>query len=285
DKDYARGAHYPGRDAVEHAIKLAQGLLARGQDPADLLPAIKDAYDGLLDAAEDLEPVEEFWRGQRNLFDRAYGLAKRLADETGYLEANQDATDALKQLREIVDMDTPYKRIKDLGDYCHTLESAYEELLKTKRSELLDAVNDFYNNIEGYAQERGVASPSEVSTRKLDRQNTVHTSASLTKLDALRTQLENDQRFFYSEIDKTATRKQQETNDAKKGSSSPSPTPSIPTQPQDAAPAKPRVKKVPRFKACPPKQLRSAKEINAYCADLKQYLLQALEDADVVQIN
>ena len=285
DKDYARGAHYPGRDAVEHAIKLAQGLLARGKDPADLLPAIKHAYDGLLDAAEDLEPVEEFWRGQRNLFDRAYGLAKRLADETGYLEANQDATDALKQLREIVDMDTPYKRIKDLGDYCHTLESAYEELLKTKRSELLDAVNDFYNNIEGYAQEKGVASPSEVSTRKLDRQNTVHTSDSLTKLDALRTQLENDQRFFYSEIDKAATRKQQEANDAKKGSSSPSPTPSVPTQPQDAAPAKPRVKKVPRFKACPPKQLRSAEEINAYCADLKQYLLQALEDADVVQIN
>ena len=113
----------------------------------------------------------------------------------------------------------------------------------------------------------------------------MHTSDSLTKLDALRTQLENDQRFFYSEIDKAATRKQQEANDAKKGSSSPSPTPSVPTRPQDAAPAKPRVKKVPRFMACPPKQLRSAEEINAYCAGLKQYLLQALENADIVQIN
>ena len=282
DKDYARGT-YPGRDTVTHAVKLARELLACGKDPADLLPAIQKAYDDLLDAAEDLEPVETFWKGQVELFDRACRLAKRLSGEAGYLEANQEATNALRQIREIVGMDAPYRRIKDLGGCCQTLETAHGDLLKAKKNDLLDAVNDYYGNIEDYAHEKEVANPSEAATRKLERQNAVHKSESLSSLDALRTQLENDQVYFYSQIDKAADRKRQAARKDKPGAVTPAPT--KPAQPQDVAPAKPRVKTLPRYKVCPPKQLRSAEEIDAYCANLRQHLLDALEGADAVQIN
>ena len=282
DKDYARGT-YPGRDTVTHAVKLTHELLAAGKDPADLLPAIQKAYDDLLDAAEDLEPLETFWKGQVELFDRACRLAKRLSGEAGYLEANQEATNALRQIREIVGMDAPYGRIKDLGSCCQTLEAAHGNLLKAKKNDLLDAVNDYYGNIEDYAHEKEVANPSEAATRKLERQNAVHKSESLSSLDALRTQLENDQVYFYSQIDKAADRKRQAARKDKPGTVTPAPT--KPAQPQDVAPAKPRVKTLPRYKVCPPKQLRSAEEIDAYCANLRQHLLDALEDADAVQIN
>ena len=282
-KDYARGG-YPGRDVVTHAAKLAHDLLACGKDPADLLPAIQKAYDDLLDAAEDLEPVETFWKGQVDLFDRAYGLKERLARETSYLEPDQEATLALKQIREIVAMPAPYKRIKELSGHCQTLENTYGELLKAKRNELLDAVKNYYGNIEEYAREKDVASPSDASTRKLSRQNAVHSSESLTDLDALRTQLENDQASFYRQIDTAAARKQQATRDTEKGTT-PTPAPHTHAQPHDPAPAKPRVKTVPRYKACPPSQLGSAEEIDGYCAKLRQLLLDALEDADAVQLN
>ena len=282
DKGYARGT-YPGRDTITHAIKLARELLAAGKDPADLLPAIQKAYDDLLDAAEDLEPVETFWKGQVELFDRARRLAERLSGEAGYLEANQEATNALRQIREIVGMDVPYRRIKDLGGCCQTLEAAHGDLLKAKKNDLLDDVNDFYSNIEDYASEKEVANPSEAATRKLERQSAVHKSESLSSLDALRTQLENDQVYFYSQIDKAADRKRQAARKDKPGTVTPTPT--RPAQPQDVAPAKPRVKTLPRYKVCPPKQLRSAEEIDAYCASLRQHLLDALEGADAVQIN
>lgn len=282
DKDYARGT-YPGRDTMTHAVKLARELLAAGKDPADLLPAIQKAHDDLLDTAEDLEDVEKFWKGQVELFDRACGLVKKLSGEAGYLEANQEATNALRQIREIVDMDAPYGRIKDLGSCCQILETVHGDLLKAKKNDLLDAVNDYYGNIEDYAREKEVANPSEAATRKLERQNAVHKSESLSSLDALRTQLENDQVYFYSQIDKAADRKRQAARKDKPGAVTPAPT--KPAQPQDAAPAKPRVKTLPRYKVCPPKQLRSAEEIDAYCANLRQHLLDALEGADAVQIN
>lgn len=282
EKDYIRGT-YPGRDTITHAITLTRKLLAAGKDPADLLPAIQKAYDDLLDAAEDLEPVETFWKGQVELFDRARKLAERLSGEVGYLEANQEATNALRQIREIVGMDAPYRRIKDLGSCCQTLEATHSDLLKAKKNDLLDAVNDYYGNIEDYAREKEVTNPSEAATRKLERQNAVHKSESLSNLDALRTQLENDQVYFYSQIDKAADRKRQAAHKDKPGAVTPAPA--KPAQPQDATPAKPRVKTLPRYKVCPPKQLRSAEEIDAYCANLRQHLLDALEGADAVQIN
>lgn len=282
EKDYIRGT-YPGRDTITHAITLTRKLLAAGKDPADLLPAIQKAYDDLLDAAEDLEPVETFWKGQVELFDRAHRLAKRLSGEAGYLEANQEATNALRQIREIVAMSAPYSRIKDLGGCCQTLEAVHSDLLKAKKNDLLDAVNDYYGNIEDYAHEKEVANPSEAATRKLERQNAVHKSESLSSLDALRTQLENDQVYFYSQIGKAADRKRQAARKDKPGAVTPAPA--QPAQPQEAAPAKPRVKTLPRYKVCPPKQLRSAEEIDVYCANLRQHLLDALEGADAVQIN
>lgn len=282
DKNYAHGT-YPGKDLVTKAHKLATELLAAGMDPSDLLPAIQKAHDDLLDTAEDLEDVEKFWKGQVELFDRAHRLAKRLSGEAGYLEANQEATNALKQIREIVGMDAPYSRIKDLGSCCQILETAHGDLLKAKKNDLLDAVNDYYGNIEDYAHEKEVTNPSTAATRKLERQNSVHKSESLSSLDALRTQLENDQVYFYSQIDKAADRKRQATRKEKPGTVAP--TPVEPDRPQDATPAKPRVKTLPRYKVCPPKQLRSAEEIDAYCASLRQHLLDALEGADAVQIN
>ena len=45
------------------------------------------------------------------------------------------------------------------------------------------------------------------------------------------------------------------------------------------------MKTVPRYKACPPSQLGSAEEIDAYCAKLRQLLLDALEEADAVRLN
>lgn len=282
DKNYAHGT-YPGKDLVTKAHKLATELLAAGMDPSDLLPAIQKAHDDLLDTAEDLEDVEKFWKGQVELFDRAHRLAERLSGEAGYLEANQEATNALKQIREIVGMDAPYGRIKDLGSCCQILEAAHGDLLKAKKNDLLDAVNNYYSNIEDYASEKEVANPSEAATRKLERQNAVHKSESLSSLDALRTQLENDQVYFYSQIDKAADRKRQAARKDKPGTVTP--TPAKPTQPQDATPVKARVKTLPRYKVCPPKQLRSAEEIDAYCASLRQHLLDALEGADAVQIN
>lgn len=286
DKDYAHGT-YPGRDTVTHAVKLAHELLAAGKDPADLLPAIQKAYDDLLDAAEDLEQVETFWKGQVELFDRAHRLAKRLSGEAGYLEANQEAINALEQIKQIVTMPAPYGRIKDLGGYRNTLEAAYDELLKAKRNELLDAVRDMYANINGYAAEKGVSLP-EAKSREEERRSRVHESHSLTQLDALKAQLENDQKTFYRQVDDALARKsapKPATTDVTLTGSANNPAGAIQPAIAAPAPAKPRVKTLARSLACPPKRLSTPDDVDAYVEALRAKLLDALEGADAVQIN
>ena len=286
DKDYARGT-YPGRDTVTHAVKLTHELLAAGKDPADLLPAIQKAYDDLLDAAEDLEPVETFWNGQDKLFDSARKLAENLKQEASYLEANQEATRALEQIKQIVTTPAPYGRIKDLGGYRNTLEAAYDELLKAKRNELLDAVRDMYANINGYATEKGVSLP-EAKSHEEERQSRVHESRSLTQLDALKAQLENDQKTFYRQVDDALARKiaaKPATTDVTLTGSASSPAGAIQPAIAAPAPAKPRVKTLARSLACPPKRLSTPDDVNAYVEALRAKLLNALKDNDAVQIN
>lgn len=284
--NYAHGA-YPGEDVVTKAHKLVTELLAAGTDPSDLLPAIQHAKNDLLDTAKSLEPVETFWNGQDKLFDSARKLAENLKQEASYLEANAEATRTLEQIKQIVTMPAPYERIKELGDYRNTLEAAYDELLKAKRIELLDAVRDMYANINGYAAEKGVSLP-EAKSREEERQSKVHESRSLTQLDALKAQLENDQKTFYRKVDDALARKSAPkpatTDVTLKGSTS---TPAGTIQPAIAtpAPAKPRVKMLARSLACPPKRLSTPDDVNAYVEALRAKLLDALKDNDAVQIN
>ena len=283
-ENYAHGT-YPGKGVVADAHKLATELLGAGTDPADLLPAIQKAEDDLLDASEDLEPVKTFWNGQDKLFDSARQLAEKLKGETSYLEANAEAAHALDQIRQIVAMTSPYKRIKDLGEHLNTLQGAYDELLKAKKNELLDAVRDMYANINGYASEKGVSLP-KAGAREDERRNKVHESSSLTELDALKAQLANDQTYFYRQVDDTLARKSAPkpatTGVTLTGSTSSAGQPHATAQP---APAKPRVKTLARSLACPPQRLSSPEDIDTYVEALRAKLLEALSGNDAVQIN
>ena len=287
DTSYTRSG-YPGRTVVEHALKLAGQLLSAGKDPADLLPAIKNAGDDLLDAAEDLEPVDNFWRSQVKLFDEARTLAERLKGERSYLEANAEATQALAQIGDIVAMNAPYKRIKDLGGCCATLMNAYDELLRAKKSELLDAVGDMYADINAYAGEKGVSLPA-AKEREVDRRNKVHATSSLTELDALKTALQNDQSYFYNQVDTELARKRAPkpatTGVTLTGTASSAASTAAQPSHEPAAPAKPRVKTLSRSLACPPKRLSSREDVDAYVEALRSKLLDALDGNDAVQIN
>lgn len=288
DNEYSRGK-YPDREVVEHAVKLARDLVSRGGDPGDLLPAIKDAYDELLDASEDLEPVEGFWKGQVKLYNNASQLLDDLSPEAEYFGASPEASAALSRIREVLGMERPYKRIKELGDCCQTLNSVYGDLLKAKKLAMLDQVGDVYANIKSYGEAKGVSDP-HIAQRELERRDAVNNSTSLTKLDAIKVKLENDQARFYRSIDDVVARREApkpRATHVEPAAGTPGHLrPSTPARPQAPdVPKPPRVKTLPRATACPPQRLSSPEDVDAYCARLKAKLLQALEDADAVQIN
>ncbi len=302
DREYSV-KRYPGRTEVESALSLVKKLQAAGTDPGDLLPAIAGAYDDVLDAAEDLESVESFFQGQRQLFDKARKLHEDLRDERDYLAADSASIENLKLIREVLGMSRPYKRIKELGSACQELSDSYDAMLKARRPEMLDRVREMYEDIKGYAAAQNV-SLAEIGTRELQRRGAVNKTTSLKDLDAIQAKLGTDQTEFYRAVDAEVDRRNAAKAPAKHvapavvphvnpaatagsagvGASS---KPADAASGQPAAPALPkqRVKTVQRATLCPPKRLRSEAEVEAYLAAMRDKLLAALDGNDAVQIN
>ncbi|MDO4849759.1 MAG: BREX system P-loop protein BrxC [Coriobacteriia bacterium] len=299
DTEY-RAVRYPGHAEVEAALSLIKKLLAAGTDPADLLPAIADACDDVLDAAEDLEQVEGFFKGQRQLFDTAWQLRESLNEERDYLAGDDASMNNLQLIREVLGLPRPYKRIKELGAACQELREAYDALLKARKPEMLDRVRDMYADIKGYADAEKVSLP-EISQRELQRRDAVNKTSSLKDLDAIKAKLDTDQGEFYRKVDAEVDRRNAaqaptrrvapavvpHVNSAAASGSiqagaAPKPAQTAPAQP---APAKPRVKKVQRATLCPPKRLRSQAEVDAYLDSVRAKLVAALAGADAVQID
>lgn len=271
DVEY-RGHEYPGRSEVANAIELLDEVLSAGPDPTDLLPFIARRDDDLADVAEGLEDVEGFFNNQRELFDRAVALVKRMAPEHEYLASNEDATQALATIRDVLSQPRPYRRIRELAPACQTVEDAYNELLSAKKTDMLDQVKDMYEDIKAYAESKNVQLAAIAQT-ELERRNSVNTTASLMALEALKSKLVTDQTNFYARVDREVERRNRPK----------APTPaSAPSAPE---PPKVRVRRLGRERICPPKRLTNEAEVNAYVEEIRSRLLEALEGNDAIQLS
>ena len=285
--EYGRG-RYPGREVVEHAITVLKNALAAGDDSSDLLPRIADAEDNLLDCAEDLAPVVGFFPDQQRIWDKAVQLKRTMDEERDYLRTDAAATEALKTLGDVLGTENPYRRIRELSPAMQTLDDAYGELLKVKRDDLLGHVEDIYTSIGGKARSCNVGT-GDFERRKLDRRDAVHGSTSLTKLDALRITLDNDQTEFFAKI--------QAEVDARK------PKPQIPKiapTPAEALAGKassttvaanpkpvstPKIKGLSRTILFAPETLRSEEDVDRYLAAARKRMIEGLVDADGIRIQ
>ena len=270
DVEY-RGHEYPGRSEVASAIELLDEVLSAGADPTDLLPVIARRDDDLADAAEGLEDVEGFFKNQRELFDRAVALVKRMAPEHDYLAGNEEVTRALATIKDVLSQQRPYEGIRELAPACQTVEGAYDDLLSAKRTDMLDQVKGMYEDIKAYAESKGVQL-SAIAQTELERRNSVNTSTSLTALDALKTKLSNDQRTFYADVDREVERRNR---------------PKTPVSTTTSAPEPPkvRVRRLGRERICPPKRLTNEDEVNAYVEEIRSRLLEALDGNDAIQLS
>ena len=271
DVEY-RGHEYPGRTEVANAIELLDEVLSAGSDPTDLLPVIARKDDDLADAAEGLEDVESFFNNQRELFDRALRLVKRMAPEHEYLASNEEATQALATIKDVLSQQRPYRRIRDLAPACQTVEGAYNDLLSAKKTDMLDQVRDMYEDIKAYAESKDVQL-SAIAQTELERRNSVNTTASLMALEALKSKLVTDQANFYARVDREVERRNRPK------------TPAPASAPSAPVPPKVRVRRLGRERICPPKRLTNEVEVNAYVEEIRSRLLEALEGNDAIQLS
>ena len=259
DKYYSRGK-YPEQNTVTRARDLMDDVLARSKDNVALLEYINKKQDDLLDMSEDMEEIEGFFASQVQTYENAMKQSEKYREERTYFSGNEEAEDSYKTLLEILAMDKPYSRVRELPELLTVLGTAHGRLLAEKKAEVMEVNRQCMADIHQMAEH--IKGTGQISDRADDffteMRDQIEKSQSLFRLDAMKTQM-SDQRD-------RACRDMESLN----------------AGPQTRSE---KITRVSRGELCPMKKLQSDEDVEAYVENIRKKLCDALEDSDAVQIS
>ena len=257
---------YPQKDVMQNARDLMAGVLSQKNDNVALLKRLLAKQDDLLDATDDMEEIETFFKSQRPIFDSARVLQKSLQDERDYFVTDADTTSKINEVSAILGMAKPYTRIKDLSDLMQSIKTAYGFLLEQKKEEVRGIITLCMGDVHTLA---GVGKAIEEVRKADDRfseyKQKVADATSLTVLDAMITQLQN----YKDQVCKWIESILHET----------------PPLPGEEKPKKQKIVQVRRYDIFPVKRLTTKEDVDVYLETIRKKLYETLESNDGIQIN
>ena len=264
DNEY-RNKRYPERETVINARDLMNDILSQRKDNVALLTRMaKQKSTELLDSIEDMENVEMFFNSQRVVFDDSISLMDRIAKERDYFSADTEASELSKTLSTILSLSKPYTRIGELPDILAKIRKKYDALLSVKRDEVIENIRQSMQDVHQLAAEaRNAQSISDQADEWFtNKRDSVATTATLTELDAMITQVLTHKDSVCRHISALIA----------------------PINLPEPQPSK-KIKTVRRYDLCSVKRLQTEEDIEKYIEDIKKKLMQALADCDGIQIN
>lgn len=252
DVQYASG-NYPDRTVVENGVKLCNDLLSHKKDNIALLTKLVSMEGDFLDLSDDMTAVYSFFKNQKAIFDSASTLLASLSSETEYLQAEQEATRALSQIRAIIKMPKPYKSIADLPTLIQKVQNAYTQLMDLKRQEVYSEIQAAMGEIHqtaNYNQKDIIAKADDALDAK---KKAAADATTLTQLDAMRIQISNIRQQYIKAL-------------------------MVPVEPDE------KVATAYRSSLGYTIKLKNEADVDKYVADIKEKLMELLEGNDVLHI-
>ena len=246
-------AKYPGRAVVEEAIKLCDDLLSQKKDNIALLNRMVVCQDDFLDNSEDMADVTAFFKNQRNIFDNALAMLRKMDAEKDYLQAESEAKVAVSQISSIVNMPSPYNKISELPNLMQDVTKIYNGLLELKKQEVLADIQSAMAELHQTATVKQSDILEKADFALTAKRDAVKYSETITSLDAMKIQIANLRQQYLKAL---------------------------------VVVEEPDVKTLTlnRASICFSAKLESEKDIDDYLAKLKDKLMQSLDEHDVVQI-
>ena len=246
--------NYPDKAVVENGVKLCDNLLSQKKDNIALLNKMMALENDFLDLSDDMADVRAFFKNQKAIFDSAVALINSLASETDYLQAEQEALTALSQIKSIVALPKPYKRIAELPGFIQKVQSIYGQLLELKKQDVLSEIQAAMAEIHQTAAIEQKAIVAQADSALEAKKNTASAAATLTQLDAMKIQVSNIRQQYLKAL--VVVKDEPEVKIASMSRSSLGHVATI----------------------------KNADDVESYIANVKEKLLKALDDNDVVHI-
>ena len=258
---------YPEREVVVQALDLVRDVLSQRKDNIALLKRMVLRQDDLLDAMEDMEGVELFFKSQRPVYDEARQLMERVRKEHDYFATDADAQEFFRQISDILAMPKPYNCIGELPELIGKAKEAYSRLLDAKKDEVLENVRQCMQDVHQLASEaRGNADDlmRQADSYFVGKREAAKAAVSLTELDAMITQLLNYKDNICRRMEAYVV---------------------VPPQPGKDVSKPKKITTVRRYDLCAVRRLQSKEDIDKYVEGIREKLLKTLENCDSIQIN
>ena len=243
--------HYPDRAVVEGGVKLCNELLTQKKDNEALLRKMLALSDDFYDLSEDMADVSAFFKNQRPIYEKAADLLQRMTAEQDYLQAEQSAVAALSQIRSILSMPKPYKRIAELPNLNHTVQTSYAQLLDLKKQEVFSEIQAAMAEIHQTANTDQMGIVTKADDALAAKKNAAAAAETLTQLDAMKIQVANIRQQYLKAL-------------------------VVVVRPQK------KTVTVPRSSICGVATLNSSADVDAYVREIREKLLELLDGNDTV---
>ena len=269
---------YPDQGKVKQAIALIKDILSQQKDNTALIQCVIDREDTLYDMCDELQEVEEFFKTRVTLFDAAVQYEKNLSVDRDYIAKDDEAHQALNQIRLITMMPTgskfQYDRIPELNDLMAKVKASHGKMLDAKREELLEIVRQCMEEIHTLAGDNSTArnisnTADNYFTQKKQQLASYQTLALLDGLVPPIWQYKDD----------TVSRIEAIVNPPVKTQS---PQLGSGSQPQ---PKKELIKAIHRQAMFPAKTLKTEEEIDIYIEKIRANMKQLLKGCDGIKLN
>lgn len=252
DNQYAAGS-YPDKAVVENGVKLCTELLSQKKDNTALLTKMVTMGDEFLDLSEDMADVLAFFKNQKTIFDSAATLLYTLTAESEYLQAEQEATKALAQIKNILAMQKPYKNIADLPTLIQKVQMVYGQLLDLKKQDVYAEIQGAMDEIHQTAQVDQKDIVAKADDALGAKKKAAGDATTLTQLDAMKIQIASIRQQYIKAL-------------------------MVPVDPQE------KIATTSRSSLGYSVKLKSEEDIDKYVADIKDKLMELLDGNDVLHI-
>ena len=276
------GHKYPDQGKVKQAIALVKDILSQQKDNTALIQRVIDREDTLYDMRDELQEVEEFFKTRVTLFDAAVQYEQDLSVDRDYIAKDDEAHEALNQIRLITMMPTGgkfrYDRIPELNGLMAKVKASHGKMLDAKREELLEIVRQCMEEIHTLAGDNSTArNISNTADNYFTQQKQkIASYQALALLDGLVPPI-------WQYKDDTVSRIESIVNPPVKSSFGPSSSGGSSTT--TPAPKKEVIKAIHRQAMFPAKTLKSEEEIDAYVEKIRTNMKQLLKGCDGIKLN
>ena len=129
----AKTGNYPGLGEIEDGLASLRKLVEE-TDSLRFLNRFVENESELLDLAEDVQELRDFYRNQRHSWEALRAAVAELAQNRLQLETNETAGPALARMEEILKMKQPYGQLHEVADLVQTARGVNDQIVTEARS-------------------------------------------------------------------------------------------------------------------------------------------------------